>query len=156
VKHVIFVLFVALFSGCRQSTPTANVDPKPALEQQLPTVVSITDLSLHPLRFDGRLVIVRARLAFGWEGDNFLYDPLATLDRNMASGLPVSVWLYCKPGQEQEVYGAVWPGNRPELGTFTGYFHFVPDQKSRMKDVFDPGPLQLEAIGISGLVQKNR
>jgi hypothetical protein len=145
--------FVALFSGCRQSTPTANVDPEPALAQQIPTVVSIMDLSLHPLRFDGRLVIVRAKLVLGWEGDNFLYDPLVTLDGNRASALPISVWLYCKPGQEQEVYGDVW-GDRRGLGTFTGYFHFVPDQKSRMKDLFDPGPLQLEAIGISGLASQ--
>jgi hypothetical protein len=155
VKHAIFVLFVALFSGCQQSTPTANVDQKPALAQQIPTVVSIADLSLHPLRFDGRLVLVRARLVLGWEGDNFLYDPLVTLDGNKASALPISVWLYSKPSQEQEVYGAIWPGSRPVLGTFTGYFHFVPDRKSRMKDVFDPGPLQLEAIGIFGLVQQN-
>jgi len=31
-------------------------------------------------------------------------------------------------------------------GRFVGYFHFVPNKKGRMKDVFDPGPLQLEAI----------
>ena len=148
------MLSVALLSGCRQSTPTATVDPKPALAQQIPTVVTIADLSLHPLRFDGRLVLVRARLVSGWEGDNFLYDPLVTLDGNMASALPVSVWLYCKPGQEQEVYGDVW-GDRRVLGTFTGYFHFVPDRKSPTKEVFDPGPLQLEAIGSSGLAQKN-
>jgi hypothetical protein len=94
-------------------------------------------------------------LVFGWEGDNFLFDPSAPPDRNMASSLPASVWLYCKAGQERQVYGAIWPGNRPVLGTFTGYFHFVPDQKSRMKEVFDPGPLQLEAIGISDLAPHN-
>jgi hypothetical protein len=64
------------------------------------------------------------------------------------------VWLYYKPSQEQEVYGDVW-GDRRVLGTFAGYFHFVPDQKSRMKEVFDSGPLQLEAIGISDLAQPN-
>jgi hypothetical protein len=150
-RHAILVLSVALLSGWQQSTPTTNVGPKPALAQQVPTVASITDLSLHPLRFDGRLVLVRARLVFGWEGDNFLFAPSAPPEREMASRLTPSVWFYCKPDHERQVYGAMRLSDRRVLGTFTGYFHFVPDQKSRMKDVFDPGTFQLEAIGVSDL-----
>jgi hypothetical protein len=154
-SHAILLLSVALLSGCQQRTPTANVGQKPGPAQQIATIASITDLSLHPLRFDGLLVLVRAKLVFGWEGDNFLFEPSVPPDLNMNSRLPASVWFYCKPGQERQVYGAIWRGDRPILGTFTGYFHFVPDQKSRRKDVFDPGPLQLEAIGISDLAPHN-
>jgi hypothetical protein len=141
------VLSVALLSGCQQSTPNTKTIPKPALAEEIPTAVSITDLSRNPSKFDGRLVLVRARLAFGWEGDNFLFDPSAAVEKEDVSHRSPSVWFYCKPGQR--ICSAISPDNRPVLGTFMGYFHFVPDQKSRMNDVFDPGPLQLEAIGVS-------
>jgi hypothetical protein len=119
--------------------------------QELPIIVSVAGLSKNPRQFDGRLVRVRAWLAFGWEGDNFLSDSSKPASRNMPSHRPASVWLYCKPDRERQVWGTVGFDGPPVLGTFTGYFHFVPDQKSRMKDVFDPGPLQLEAIEVSDL-----
>jgi hypothetical protein len=62
-----------------------------------------------------------------------------------------SVWFYCKLDRERKVWDKIHSGGPPVLGTFTGYFHFVPDQKSRLKDVFDPGPLQLEVVGVSDL-----
>jgi hypothetical protein len=111
--------------------------------QELPTIDSVAGLSKNPRKFDGHLVQVRAWLTFGWEGDNFLFDS-AKLRRP-------SVWFYCKPDREREVWGTLQFGGAPVLGTFTGYFHFVPDQKSRKKDVFDPGPLQLEVVGVSDL-----
>jgi len=64
------------------------------------------------------------------------------------------VWFYYKPDHERRVWDAIRFGGPPLLGTFTGYFHFVPHQKSRTKDVFDPGPLQLEVKGISDLGTK--
>jgi hypothetical protein len=149
------MLSVAILWGCQQRTPTANVGQKPEPAQQIPTVSSITDLSLYPLRFDGRLVLVRARWYLVGKAtiSCLILRPLPIAIWPLV--FPASVWLYCKAGQENQIYGAIWPGNRPVLGTFTGYFHFVPDQKSRMKDVFDPGPLQLEAIGVSDLAAHN-
>jgi hypothetical protein len=119
--------------------------------QKLPAIGSIADLSRNPRKFDGRLVRVRAWLAFGWEGDNFLSDSSEPASRSMTSHRSASVWFYCKPDHERPVWDTIRFSGRPVLGTFTGYFHFVPDQKSRMKDVFDPGPLQLEVIGVSDL-----
>jgi hypothetical protein len=74
----------------------------------------------------------------------------------MPSHRPPSVWFYCKSDRERQVWGAINFGRPRVLGTFTGYFHFVPDQKSRMKSVFDPGPLQLEVIGVSDLGTQNQ
>jgi hypothetical protein len=116
--------------------------------QELPTIASVADLSKNPRRFDSRLVQVRAWLAFGWEGDNFLFDSTEPEPHNMHSP---HVWFYSKPDHERKVWDTIKFGGPPVLGTFTGYFHFVPDQKSRMKDVFDPGPLQLEVIGVFDL-----
>jgi hypothetical protein len=42
--------------------------------QKSPTVVTLAELSANPVKFDGRLVSVRASLDLGWEGDNFLHD----------------------------------------------------------------------------------
>jgi hypothetical protein len=110
-------------------------------------VVSVADLSQNPLKFDGHFVSVRAWLEFGWEGDNFLLDRLEPSHRN--TNRP-RVWLYCDSEHERQIYGAAnSPGRQPVLATFTGYFHFVPSKKARMKDVFDPGSLQLEAIRVS-------
>ena len=116
---------------------------------------SISDLAQHPLRFDGRLVVVRARLAMGWEGDNFLLDPSAPLNGSLASLSPESVWLYCKPGHECQPDRTVEGGHWVVAGTFVGYFHFVPDHKSRRGDVFDPGPFQLEGIGVFDVATKS-
>jgi hypothetical protein len=84
----------------------------------------------------------------GWEGDNFLSDSSELASLRVPSHRPMSVWFYCKPDHKQQVCDTVSLVGSPFRGTFTGYFHFVPDQKSRMKDVFDPGPLQLEIAGI--------
>jgi len=123
----------------------------PSFAQSGPAVVSIESLSQNPRTFDGRLVSVRASLVFGWEGDNFLYDTTGVgPDKTLPHHKP-SVWFYCKPGYEKIVYSAVPYNVRPVRGTFVGYFHFVPKQKGRIKDVFDPGPLQLEVIGVTSV-----
>jgi hypothetical protein len=122
--------------------------------QDLPTLTSITELSKNPRKFDGRLVRVRALLEFGWEGDNFLIDPMPPASPKLPSHKWPHVWLYCKPDHERQIYGAFGVSYGRVLGTFTGYFHLVPDRKSRIKDVFDPGPWQLEAIEASDAVPK--
>jgi hypothetical protein len=119
--------------------------------QELPEIVHLADLSKSPKKFDGRLIQVRAWLAFGWEGDNYLFDTSDPAPLKMPSNPLSSVWFYCKPDHERQVWDTVKFGGRPVLGTFTGYFHFVPDPKARVRDMFDPGPLQLEAIKASDL-----
>ena len=122
-----------------------------SLAQQIPTAVTIAYLSTNPQKLDGQLVRVRAILVMGWEGDNFLYDqPTAVVPKT--SGPPAMLWFYCDGQHERQIYAAIKPGNRRVLGTFTGYFHFVPDKKSRGKDkLFDPGSLQFSATGVSDL-----
>lgn len=115
------------------------------------TTVSVPELSKNPRKFDGHLVQVRAWLALGWEGDNFLFDSEKPAPRKTADFRAASVWFYCKPDRERKVCDTIQFGGPPVLGTFTGYFHFAPDQKSRMKDVFDPGPLQLEVVRVADL-----
>ena len=119
--------------------------------QELPTTVSVPELSKNPRKFDGHLVQVRAWLALGWEGDNFLFDSEKPAPRKTADFRAASVWFYCKTDRERKVCDTIQFGGPPVLGTFTGYFHFAPDQKSRMKDVFDPGPLQLEVVRVADL-----
>jgi hypothetical protein len=114
----------------------------PCVAQQVPTDVSISNLSLHPGKFDARLVRVRAFLIEGWEGDNFLIDPLKPRPKNMPSRNPPSIWLY----DLTAVKAACGPQT---VCLFTGRFHFVPDKKSRIQAAFDPGPLQLEAVSTS-------
>jgi len=130
-----------------------------------PTTVSVPELSKNPRKFDGHLVQVRAWLALGWEGDNFLFDSAKPAPHNTGDFRAPSVWFYCKPDDyrdrtplrtlgdlERKGCDTIKTDAPPILGTFTGYFHFVTNQKSRMKDVFDAGPFQLEVIGVSGLV----
>jgi hypothetical protein len=112
-----------------------------------PTEATVSDLSRHAQEFDGQLVHVQAVLVFGWEGDNFLLDPSKPRPVNMPSRDPASVWFYCKPEHEQQVYGPIGH-ERVVFGSFEGYFHFVP--KTRIVNgVFEPGPLQFEAIEAS-------
>ena len=119
--------------------------------QELPTTATISELSKNPRKFDGHLVQVRAWPALGWEGDNFLFDSAKPAPRKTADFRAASVWFYCKPDSERKVWDTIQLGDSPVLGTFTGYFHFVPDQKSRINAMFDPGPLQLDVIRISDL-----
>lgn len=146
-RRAILALYFASLSGCGPNAPTAELVPTPAAAQKSPTVASVAELSTYPLKFDGRLVVVRARLAFGWEGDNFLFDPSASTEASMASPTQASVWLYCKPGNNCQPDRAVKGSDRSILGTYVGYFHFVPDYKARRQEIFDPGPFQLEGIG---------
>jgi hypothetical protein len=124
--------------------------------QELPTTASVLVLSKNPRKFDGHLVQVRAWLAFGWEGDNFLFDSAKPAPRKTADFRAASVWFYCKRDRERKVCDTIRFSVSPVLGTFTGYFHFIPDQKSRLKDVFDPGPLQLEVVGVSDLATNTK
>jgi Ankyrin repeats (3 copies) len=109
-----------------------------------PIEVTITDLSLHPQEFDGRLVYVRAVLALSWEGDNFLSEPTP-------QGVPphgqAYVWIYWKPERERQVYWPIKSASKggSVFGWFTGYFHFVPDHVANAR--YDPGPFQFEAVG---------
>jgi len=152
IRH--FAVLVCIAVCCAASTT-----------QELPTIASVTELSKNARKFDGHLVQVRAWLAFGWEGDNFLFDSAKPAPHNTADFRAPSVWFYCKPDDyrdrtplrtlgdlERKGCDTIKIDVSPILGTFTGYFHFVTDQKTRMKDVFDPGPFQLEVIGVSGLV----
>jgi hypothetical protein len=117
-------------------------------------VASVVELSRNPAKFDGRLVSIRAWLEFGWEGDNFLLDRSEPSRHDTARP---RVWLYCDAEHDRKVCSDAYNRyKRPVLATFTRYFHFVPDKKVRMKDVFDPGPLQLQAIRISDVVQQAR
>ena len=110
-----------------------------------PTEVTITDLGRDPQKFDGRLVRVQGILVFGWEGDNFLSDPSP---QNLPSGYPAYLWFHCKPERERQVYDPIDPSKRRRVhGSFTGYIHFVPTHKPN--GMFDPGPLQFEAVGVS-------
>jgi hypothetical protein len=122
-----------------------------SVAQEMPTIVRLADLSKTPEKFDGRLVQVRGWLAFGWEGDNYLFDSSDPAPLEMPSHPSASVWFYCKPDHERQVWDTVKFGGAPVLGTVTGYFHFVPKRKSRMKNTFDPGPFQLEVIRVSDL-----
>jgi hypothetical protein len=106
------------------------------------TKVTISELGLHPEKYDRRLVSVNAWLVFGWEGDDFLSDPSP---QNMPSGGPAYVWFYCKPDHEQKVYDVIAPDKRRKVrGSFVGYFHFVPNPQ--FDGVFSPGHFQLEVV----------
>ena len=106
-------------------------------------VLSVTKIAESPWQFDGRLVSLRASMAFGWEGDNFLFDNLGDEDGTFAYDKP-KVWIYCRPGYEKCVGDLFSAGRTPR--TYVGYFHFVANQEGRANAVFDPGPLQLEVI----------
>jgi hypothetical protein len=90
-------------------------------------------------------------LTFGWEGDNFLFASAKPAPRKTTDFRAARVWFYCKPDREGKVWDTIQFSGPLILGTFTGYFHFAPNQKSRMKEEFDPGPLQLDVVGVSDL-----
>ena len=118
--------------------------------------VTIDQLARHPRQFDGRLVRLHARLLFGWEGDNYLFDD--PMVRVKGRRVP-SMWLYCDAEHERQVFGANGlPVLRRTgvLGTFTGFFHFVPKNKRNWKKklLFDPGPFQLETVSASDIVRR--
>ena len=129
-----------------QNTPSRT---SPRLLSARPTIVSIAYLSTHPREMDGQLVSVRAWLQFGWEGDNFMWDE-PRVAASTASDARPSLWFHVDPAYERRVFG-VLPSNLPVVGTFTGFFHFVPDKKSRTNEMFDPGPLQFSVITVSDL-----
>jgi hypothetical protein len=42
-------------------------------------------------------------------------------------------------------------------GTLTGYFHFISSSKGRAKDVFDPGPYELDVTHVAVIsIEQNR
>lgn len=110
---------------------------------------------------DGKLVSISARLEAGWEGNNFLVDPTDAVARKGKPRKPrASLWMYCDPRYERQVCGPVFMasafrGRKGAVGTFIGYFHFVPDKKSQGKDVFETGPLQFSAISVSDIVERD-
>jgi ankyrin repeat protein len=127
-------LLLVLWSGRSQS-------------QENPKNVTISDLAVHPQKYDGRLVRVQAVLVFGWEGDNFLVDPSKPVPLYMPSRAdPAAVWFYSKPTNEQRVYAGIH--RRVVYGSFKGYFHVV-DKPHIVNAVFDPGSLQFEAVDSS-------
>jgi len=61
------------------------------------------------------------------------------------------VWFRAEPDHSATVWDEL-KGitiSRDATGTFTGYFHYVPDKKARMQSVFDPGPFQLQVTDVS-------
>ena len=117
------------------------------LASDRPIETSISDLSEHPREFDRHLVRIPAVLVFGWEGDNFLLDPSKPAPLDMPSQDPPSVWFHSRPDREPRIFGAIGQA-RVVSGSFEGYFHFVAKPQI-VNSVFDPGPLQFEAIEAS-------
>jgi hypothetical protein len=109
---------------------------------------------------DGKFVAVRARIEVGWEGDNFLVDPIGP-DGKSPTEAP-KLWIFCEPRYAQRVCGPAFDasfgrGYQGAVATFTGYFHFAPDVKAQWKGVFLTGPLQFSAVSVSDLeVPKQR
>jgi hypothetical protein len=98
-------------------------------------------------------VRVRARAVLGWEGDNFLYDSPEQAGGNKSPGRAGAVWFYCNAENRRQVYAVIDRRNSFTMATFTGYFHFVPDPKNRVKDTFDPGRLQIEIVSVSDVAK---
>ncbi|HEU5402707.1 MAG TPA: hypothetical protein VFU86_15205 [Terriglobales bacterium] len=106
-----------------------------------PMDVTISNLRQNPRTFNGRLVRVWGVPAIGWEGDDVLREwP------QPKKGVRRELWFYPKTGQDKEIFGLPEPlsvQSKSALFVFTGIFHFVPE-RSRGRQVFDPGPYQLE------------
>lgn len=121
---------------------------------QSPRIVSITEIARGPGKFEGSLVTIKGCLVFGWEGDDFLFDCTAISGDGLPKPGKPRVWLYAELQNQRRVFGALERAGRPVSGEFTGYFHFVPSKESRLRDVFDPGPYQLQAIWAVELPQE--
>jgi uncharacterized protein len=113
--------------------------------------ITVSELAVHPQKYDGKLVCVNAVAVNGWEGDNFLIDPSKPFPLEIPSGRdPASIWFYSKQlysmltNQSPRVDGAI-EERTSDCHDFQGYFHFVA--RPRMMGVFYPGSLQLECIG---------
>jgi hypothetical protein len=136
--------------------------PSIALPQSSPINVTVANLSLHAREMDGKLVRVRARVEVGWEGDNFLVDPVdAVAQKGKSSNPRARLWIYCDPRYAHQVCDPVFAasasrGHEGALGTFIGYFHFAPDTKSQTKGVFQTEALQFSATSVSDVVQQGR
>ncbi len=139
------LFWIAFLLGIPISAQVAVADP---------IETTITDLSLHAKDFDGHLVHINAVLVLGWEGDNFLLDPSKPAPVYMPSRDPASIWFYCNPIHEKQVYAAIGQERRI-YGSFKGYFHWV--EKPRIVNgLFDPGSLQFEAVEASVPEQQTR
>jgi len=135
MRHIPVALLLAfLFSGLSRCQDIFN---------KRPIDVTISDLARHPKEFDGKLLRVQGVLVLSWEGDNFLSDPDAS---RAASRDPDYLWFYYETTRGLAIY-AKFAGRSTIHGSFTGYFHFLPNRP--FNRVFDPGPLQFEAIDVS-------
>jgi hypothetical protein len=127
---------------------------QPSIEH--PVKVSVSELAIHPQKYDGKLVCVNAVAVYGWEGDNFLIDPSKPAPLEFPSQQdPASVWFYSK--RLHSMLTNPMPTNQPptvdeaieertsECHDFEGHFHFVA--RPQMMGVFYPGSLQLECLG---------
>jgi len=130
-------------------------------ETPSPKKVTLRELSANPRAFDGKLVQVEGWIVFGWEGDNFLLEkPKSKSDLMNPSQHYPQLWFHGDEAAVRKAFetykaatytAASGSENEIATGTLTGYFHFVPIIKSRMKDVFDPGPFQLDVTEASSL-----
>lgn len=118
---------------------------------QHPVKVTVSELAIHPLKYDGKFVCVNALAVNGWEGDNFLLDPLKPFPLEIPSQQdPPSVWFYTKQlrsvltNQPLRSDEAVQE-RTSDCDDVEGYFHFVA--RPQMVGVFYPGSLQLECVG---------
>ena len=139
VSASLLLVFSSKPSRCKE--PTA--DP--------PVKVTVSELAIHPQRYDGKVVCVNAVAVYGWEGDNFLIDPSKPVPLDIPSRQdPASIWFY--PKQLHSMLAHPPPrvdeaieDRRSDCLDFVGYFHFV--DKPQMVGVFYPGSLQLECLG---------
>lgn len=135
MRHLLASLFLAFLS--------CSIAQCQDLFGKRPMDVAISDLAQRPKEFDGKIVRVQGVLVLSWEGDNFLSDPDAA---RASSRDPDYLWLYYETTRGPAIYGK-FRGRASVHGSFTGFFHFLPNHP--MQGVFDPGPLQLEATDAS-------
>jgi hypothetical protein len=89
----------------------------------------------------GQVISVNSTSLNGWEGDNFLVDPLKPVPLEMPSREdPASLWFYSNPRHEHR--DVAIEQKMSDCHDFAGYFHFV--QKPDMIGVFNPGRCSLK------------